>query len=115
MPQVREDFLLNSDGDFPLQDTVTASGVYLDTPYGNSEQQHVKDIIVSELGWIKSSPTLGFGVNKYFFAESVSYYSIEKKLRDNLEKDGYEALNGVLIPAKGSGFFIDSRKIRRVK
>lgn len=103
----RQDFILNADGDFPLQDTVE-NGVWKDTPYGNSDQQHIKDLIFYDKGWLKLSPTIGFGAKRLINSE----YSqrIESTLKECLQQDGYDCRNGVVYPVAGknTGFAIDT-------
>lgn len=107
----RQDFILNSNGDFPLQDTVI-NGVWQDTPYGDSDEQHKADIIVYDLGWLKSSPTLGFGVMRYSSSE-FNLNTVNKNLQIHMQKDGYNVLSGCVVP-KGSGFEINTSKIESV-
>lgn len=104
---LREDFLLNPDGDFPLQDTIVA-GVYKETPYGYSDNQHKADLIIYDAGSIKEYPTIGFGVRNYVSGE-FSIFDVEKKLRQTMNSDGYDIRNGAISPEQGgSGFFIET-------
>lgn len=107
----REDFILDEDGDFPLEDFV-AAGVYLPTPYGNSENQHILDIIISHKGWIKQSPTIGFGVLSKVNSE-FSVHGVEKDLNIELDKDNYKSKNGVIEPNNNGGFDINAEFISR--
>ena len=100
----RTDFLLNADGDFPLQDTVI-DGVWLDTPYGKSDMQHIHDGIVYDLGDLKQFPTYGYGINNYLNSEYNQ--SIEGNLRQSLLKDGYNVFPGCVSPVSGGGFIIN--------
>lgn len=102
----RTDFILNKDGDFPLQDNVVG-GVYLPTPVGNSDQQHIADGIFYDLGDLKQFPTYGFGVFNYLNAEYDQ--SVESKLKQMLAKDGYTVNPGAVIPVSGGGFIIDAK------
>lgn len=107
MPQLqRTDFILNQDGDFPLQDTVIG-GVWLATPFGKSDQQHIADGIVNDLGDLKQFPTYGFGLYNYLNSEYTQ--SIEGKLKEVLKKDGYSVIPGCVSPVKGGGFIINAR------
>lgn len=102
---LREDFLLNADGDFPLQDTII-NGVYKDTPYGSSDNQHKADLVVYDKGSVKEHPTIGFGVNNYVSGE-FSLFDVEKNLRLTMSADGYQVSNGAVEPSLGNnGFFI---------
>jgi hypothetical protein len=103
----RTDFILNKNGDFPLQDTVV-NGVYLDTPFGNSDQQHIADGIFYDLGDLKQSPTYGFGAYNYLNAEYDQ--SIESKLKQMLAKDGYIVSPGTVSPVSGGGFLINAKE-----
>lgn len=107
---IRTDFLLNKNGDFPLQDTVI-NGKYIDTPFGNSDQQHVFDIIQYNLGYLKGSPTTGFGVNNYLNSENGAVQA-ENNLKMQLSEDDYELQNGA-INQVGGGFTINTQYIVR--
>lgn len=120
MPFIREDFILNKDGDFPLQDTVV-SGVYMNTPYGDSDDQHKVDIVVYGKGWLKFSPTIGFLVKSYLNSE-YKLYDVIKNLKENLEKDGYKTKTGLVLPSnkfgnneilENGGFYIDLDRVYR--
>lgn len=109
----RTDFLLNSPViisgkkvyDFPLQDTVV-NGVWLDTPFGSSDFQHVKDGIYYIKGWLKSTPTYGFGINQYLNSEYNQ--SIYGGLKQELLKDGYITSPGFVKPVLGGGFIVNA-------
>lgn len=93
-----QDFLLDKNGDFPISDSVQ-NGIYLDSPYGASDSQHVTDLIICEKGYLKQFPTDGFGVFKYLNSES-SVQTMERNLRISLDSDGYKAENGAVYPSK---------------
>lgn len=104
--QLRQDFLLDSDGDFPLEDTIV-NGVYLPTPYGNSDNQHKIDIIFFNTGSLKQYPTEGFGIFKYenseYDADNV-YSNLSQEVKD----DGYKLMSGSIYPVSEGGFDINT-------
>ena len=113
---MREDFILKPVGDimeFPLAD-VYFNGVLQPTNYGPSDQQHQLDTIIYQKGWLKSNPTLGFGILGYINAEFNQ--GIEKNLSIELAKDSYKTQNGVVYPVAGkNGFNIDLKYISSPK
>ena len=102
---LRTDFLLDIDGDFPLEDNIVA-GVQLDTPFGVSENQHILDCIVNGYGSIKQSPNFGFGAIQYLNSESMA--SMESNLRTELWKDGYSISVGVVSKNNKGGVDINA-------
>jgi hypothetical protein len=109
--EIRTDFLLDEDGDFPLEDNVV-NGVYLDTPFGESDKQHIEDVIFFNIGHLKRRPIYDFGVIQYLNSE-YNLEKIMKNLKGSLEKDDYEIKDGCVIPAIGGGFLIDTKFISR--
>lgn len=109
----RQDFLLQpytqTDGniiyDFPLDDYYI-NGVIQPTKYGDSDNQHILDIIINNIGAIKQFPLLGFGLFKYQNAE-FNLESVFNSLSKNMKSDGYTVLTGAVIP-KEQGFEIDT-------
>ncbi len=106
---LRQDFILNEDGSFPLQDTVV-NGIWLDTPYGNSDEQHIADIIFYQKGWLQTDLLLGFGISQYDNAE-ISIQDISDDLNTELKKDGYITKSKVIQIIGKDGFTIDSSYI----
>jgi len=110
----RQDFLLqpNTDSqgnvyyDFPLDDTVI-DGVYLPTPYGNSDNQHIIDIIFIWKGAIKQFPLLGFGLFQYQNGE-YNKNLVFSSLSDQMKSDGYLVKNGAISSDGSNGFNIDT-------
>jgi tRNA G10 N-methylase Trm11 len=100
----RQDFILNENGWFPLQDTVV-NGVWVDTPYGDSDEQHKLDIIVYSKGSLKQTPDLGFNVQRFDNAE-IALQDIFQELQEEMKKDGYLTSVGV-VGLKDKGFYID--------
>jgi hypothetical protein len=110
MANVRTDILLDSDGDFPLEDTYI-NGVLQDTPYGLSDAQHVEDIIFYNKGSLKQYPTLGFGAKQYINSE-FNLQSVYKSLNNEMDSDSYKVSTGVVFPLD-EGFDIDTSYISR--
>lgn len=107
----RQDFLLDKDGDFPLEDYIV-NGVVLDTPYGDSDDQHISDLIVYDIGSIKEYPTVGFGLLNYLNKEA-GLFNVEKALKQTMREDGYVAQTGSVYP-EGKGFIINTTFIEPV-
>ena len=106
MSAPRQDFLLNPDGDFPLQDTYI-NGVIQPTPYGDSDNQHKLDIILNNLGSLKAYPLLGFGAFQYQDAE-VNLDAIYSSLEQQMKSDGYKTVSKAVISAHNGSFVIDT-------
>jgi len=106
---LREDYLLREDGDFPFDDNIVG-GVILNTPYGYSDEQHKKDLIVYSIGSLKEFPTTGFGVMNYVNSE-FNLSEVSKNLSATMASDKYSLNNGTLIPVQGSGFIINTTNI----
>ena len=96
--------------DFPLDDFFS-NGVRIPTPYGDSDNQHIIDIIVNNLGSIKQFPLLGFGVFKWQNSEYQSDV-VFNSLQNNMKKDLYIVQTGAIKPNQsGFGFTIDTTLI----
>lgn len=75
-----QDFILDSDGDILIQDG--------DFVIGESDGQHIRDIMSSVPGWFKEFPFVGF--NPYQFLNSRSSVQQQSQLaKIQLESDGY--------------------------
>lgn len=107
----REDFILDKNGDFPLEDTVF-QGVYLPTPYGPSDAQHVLDNIFYDKGWNKRSPWIGFGMNNYRNSE-FSIHTVTANLEDAMKKDDYKVMFGAVVSNGKKGFTVLGKYIKR--
>lgn len=108
MAQKSTDILLNSNGDFPLEDTYI-NGVIQDTPVGFSDQQHIQDNIEYSEGSLVFDPLIGFGVKRFLNSE-YRLNDVFKQLKEKLELDGYEVKSGCVYPS-GGGFNIDTSYI----
>jgi hypothetical protein len=103
MGNARQDFLLQPyqyegiDGvvwDFPLDDFYLG-GVLQPTPYGDSDNQHILDIIVNPIGAVKQFPLLGFNLFQWLNSEATSD-QIFNALSQNMKQDLYKVSVGVL-------------------
>jgi hypothetical protein len=61
-----------------------------DFSIGNSDTQHVQDIINSFVGWWKEYPTLGVGIKKYL-GRSGGVQLTKRAIKIHLKSDGYRA------------------------
>jgi len=107
----RQDFILDKDGDFPLEDTIDNSGKYLPTPYGNSDTQHKIDILMNNFGALKRFPLLGFGIFKYENSE-FNLDEVNKNLTLQMKNDGYTVVHGCVSINPDGGFLIDTDYIK---
>lgn len=108
---IRTDFILDTDGDFPLDDFISG-GIYLDTPINESDPQHILDNIMAHPGQFKQYPPVGFGASRYKNSE-YSLNGVSRSLNIALDKDQYASQNGVISPKKGAGFDINTNLIYR--
>jgi len=113
MSNPRQDFLLQPYTypgsnqiiyDFPLDDFYIDNKIQ-PTPYGDSDTQHIIDIIVATIGSYKQFPLLGFGYFQYQNAENngrsdVIFNSLSKQMKSDLYQvlqGAVKVVNGVLI------------------
>lgn len=106
----RQDIIRLSNDDFPLGD-LYVNGVLQDTRYGDSDMQHIYDLILYAPGSLKEYPTIGFNVRKYQSAEVSQTGIIEQALSATMSKDGYRVSKGCVQPQKVGGFIIDTTYI----
>jgi tRNA G10 N-methylase Trm11 len=113
--QLRQDFLLQpyiyagSDEivwDFPLDDFYV-NGVLIDTPYGNSDNQHKIDICEYTQGALKQFPLIGFGVFQYQDSE-YNLETVYNNLSSSMKMDKYNVTIGVIKPNGKNGFTINT-------
>ncbi len=87
MANIRKDIGLTEDGDLML--------VAGDLAIRESDQQHIADTINANVGWWKEFPT--DGVNIISFAKSAGGgQMLARKIKIELEKDGYKVNNPVI-------------------
>lgn len=111
MKEKRTDFILDSNGDFPLED-FKQGGVYFPTQVADSDGQHIEDIIMNGFGSCKKNPQIGFNAISYINSEYTLNNALSS-LNENLKKDDYYSKTGVISPVDGGGFNIDSGFIER--
>ena len=87
MEMAVKDILLGDDGDLIIK-----NGDFL---VGDSDVQHVNDIIEASPGYYKQFPILGVGIDSYMNS-SGKEQQLNNAIRINLESDSYQ-LNGVDI------------------
>tara|TARA_R110000796_G_scaffold73842_5_gene165889 strand:- start:4635 stop:4934 length:300 start_codon:yes stop_codon:yes gene_type:complete len=76
---------------------------------GDSDAQHVQDIINSWAGWWKEFPTLGVGVKRYL-GKSGGVQVIKRAIKIHLKSDGYRTDNIII---KGSEVYITGERVRK--
>lgn len=76
----RIDILLDADGDLPIEDN--------NLTLGFSDEQHMKDCIVSNVGWWKQYPANGVGISLYQKSRYNRAY-VENKVKQQLTNDRY--------------------------
>lgn len=114
MTQPRQDFLLQpytyagSDDavwDFPLDDFYI-NGVLQPTPYGLSDNQHIIDIIINNIGAIKQFPLLGFALFNKLNSETQAN-EIFNSLSQNMKMDLYNVGIGAIQYLPDGNFTIN--------
>ena len=83
----RKDFLLDDDGDLMFTNG--------DILIGESDQQHVIDTCNAFVGWWKEFPIDGVGIGD-FSKSAGGAQQIARKIKIELEKDGYTVDNPVV-------------------
>lgn len=78
-----------------------------DFAIGDSDTQHVQDIINAWAGWWKEFPTLGVGIKRYLGA-SGGVQVVKRAIKIQLKGDGYRA-DKVII--KGEEVFITGERV----
>ena len=78
------DILLDDNGDLPIEDN--------NFTIGYSDQQHVKDCLVSFPGEWKQNPQNGVGISAYYKSR-VDELKVLQKIRQQLGSDGYVLRN----------------------
>lgn len=76
---------------------------------GESDGQHVQDIINSWAGWWKEFPTLGVGV-KRFLGRPGGVQVVKRAIKIHLKSDGYRVDN---IIVKGEQVYITGERVRK--
>lgn len=75
---------------------------------GDSDAQHVQDIINSWAGWWKEFPTLGVGVKRYL-GKPGGVQVLKRTIKIHLKSDGYRTDNIII---KGNEVFITGERVR---
>lgn len=87
------DFLLDQDGDLLIRDG--------DFAVGESDDQHIEDIITAFPGWWKQFPLLGVGIFQNI-KSSQNPQDLERSIKINLQSDGYDVSNA-RVAINGNG------------
>jgi len=74
---------------------------------GDSDTQHVKDIISCFVGWYKEFPTIGVGV-KRFLGRPGGIQVLKREIKLHLKSDGYRADNIII---KGNDIYITGDRV----
>lgn len=98
-----KDFLLDDDGDLLIE-----SGDFV---IGTSDEDHIQDIIESNLGWWKEFPALGVGIKQYQ-ASAGQEQTIERQIKTQLQGDGYNTSLIRVTSTPDSIFIIDANATR---
>lgn len=83
----RIDYLTDNDGDLLFRNA--------DMVQGLSDQQHVADTINADVGWWKEFPNDGVQIADYRSSPGDGA-KLSRKIKIELEKDGYKVSNPVL-------------------
>ena len=79
-----------------------------DFAIGESDPQHVQDIISSWAGWWKEFPTVGVGVKRYL-GNPGGIQVVKRAIGLHLENDGYRTDK---ITIRGNEIFITGERVR---
>lgn len=80
-----------------------------DFTIGESDPQHVQDIINAWAGWWKEFPTLGVGIKRYL-GKRGGVQVVKRAIKIHLKSDGYRADN---IVVKDNQVFITGDRIKK--
>jgi hypothetical protein len=80
-----------------------------DFAIGESDPQHVQDILNSYAGWWKQFPTLGVGL-KRFLGKSGGIQLVKREIGVHLKADGYRVDNIVI---KGEEVYLTGERIKK--
>lgn len=76
---------------------------------GESDTQHVQDIINSNVGWWKEFPTLGVGIKKYL-GNPGGIQVVKRAVKIHLKSDGYRVDNVII---KNKEVYITGERVRK--
>jgi hypothetical protein len=96
------DFLQNND-----EDLIFSNG---DFAVGDSEQQHISDIIYSAPGWFKEFPAVGVNIQQYLSGAGISD-DLNRNLKLQLQSDGYSVTTAKFIQ-DGENLILDTNATR---
>ena len=97
-----KDFVIKNDDLF----IDPATGDFL---IGESDPQHVQDIINSWAGWWKEFPTLGVGIKRYL-GKPGGVQVVKRAIKIHLKSDGYRVDN---IVVQGKEVFITGERVKK--
>lgn len=83
----RIDYLCGSDGDLLI-----ANGDFV---VGISDEMHIQDTIISDLGWWKENLQDGVGIDKYMKSTGQEQV-LAREIKIQLENDGYTVNNPIV-------------------
>ncbi len=78
---MRKDILTDEDGDLMI--------VNGDFYIGESDEQHISDLFLSQPGEYKRTPMVGFGASSYL-KRNITEAEFRRNLKIQLDLDGYE-------------------------
>jgi hypothetical protein len=92
---IAKDFLFDDDEDLRIENG--------DLVIGDSDAQHIQDIIMSGPGWYKEFPAMGVNARIYL-GSSGKEQELQRSIQLNLQSDGYRA-NMVRVKQNPNGTF----------
>jgi hypothetical protein len=90
-----EDLIFNNNGDFAI---------------GDSEKQHISDIIYTAPGWYKEFPSVGVNIQQYLSGAGISD-DLNRNLKLQLQSDGYSVTTAKFIQ-NGENLILDTNATR---
>jgi hypothetical protein len=61
-----------------------------DLVIGQSDQQHISDLINSHLGWYREFPLVGASASDYINSPASDIPKFESAIKESLKSDGYQ-------------------------
>ena len=82
--------------DIAIKDNDLFIGTNGDFSHLESDAQHIQDTINANVGWWKENPLDGVGILNYLGSPMLKQ-QLQKKIRIELESDGYKVSNPLVI------------------
>jgi ABC-type uncharacterized transport system substrate-binding protein len=78
----RQDILLDSEGNWAVENG--------DFVVGNSDDQHVEQLLLTRKGMIREAASVGVGILGYLKKQNTQISDLKREIKINLQSDGYK-------------------------